>query len=123
VLFDNKTLRLVEVIRGAECMVSSAEIVAALGPLAEKVKISKARAAYDEFEMVEDQDAPVAGATTKSFMGRINVKAVLAVVAVGALTVGSFFAGEHKGFEGILPPPTHYLKPAFQAGAGSRSRT
>jgi hypothetical protein len=82
-------------------MVSSAEIVDALGPLAETVKISKARAAYDKFEMVDDQDAPVAGAATK-FTGRINVKAVLAVVAVGALTVGSFFAGEHhralKGF-------------------------
>jgi hypothetical protein len=69
VLFDNKTLRLVEVIRGAECMVSSAEIVAALGPLAEKVKISKARAAYDEFEMVEDQDAPVAGSNNEVIHG------------------------------------------------------
>jgi hypothetical protein len=89
-----ETLQLVEVIIGAKCALSRGKIVDALGPLAEKVKISKARAAYDNFEMVEDQGAPVAGATME-FTVRINVKAVLAVVAIVALAVGSFFAGEH----------------------------
>ncbi len=71
--FDPKTLRLVEVIKGAESTVPTAEIVNALGSLAKRVKISKARAAYDRFEMVEEQDSPILAATTKS-TGRINVK-------------------------------------------------
>jgi hypothetical protein len=50
-----KDLQLAEVIVGQRCTVSKAEIVSALGSLAGKVKISRARAACDKFEMVEDQ--------------------------------------------------------------------
>jgi hypothetical protein len=48
-------LRLVEVIIGQKCSLSTAKIVQALGSLAKEVKISKARAAYDKFKMVEDE--------------------------------------------------------------------
>jgi hypothetical protein len=51
--FDEK-LRLVEVIIGARCKVPQNEITQALGALAGKVKIIKARAAYNKFGMVED---------------------------------------------------------------------
>jgi hypothetical protein len=50
--FDDK-LELVEVIRGAKCMLSESAITRALGPLAEHVKVTKARASYEKFEMLE----------------------------------------------------------------------
>jgi Protein of unknown function (DUF2971) len=53
-----ESLRLAEVVIGQNCQVSKAQIVSALGPLAGEVKISKARAAYDRFEMVEDEEGP-----------------------------------------------------------------
>jgi hypothetical protein len=56
VLFDENALRLVEVIIGAKSYVKKTEIVDALGPLAKQVTIRKARAAYDEFEMTEDEE-------------------------------------------------------------------
>ncbi|MFZ1168656.1 MAG: DUF2971 domain-containing protein, partial [Candidatus Sulfotelmatobacter sp.] len=49
-----ETLRLKDVIIGQRCVVSKGQILSALGPLAAEVKISKVRAAYDKFEMVED---------------------------------------------------------------------
>jgi hypothetical protein len=49
---------LTEVIIGQKCSLSKAEIVLALGSLAGEVKINKARAAYDKFEMVEDEQGP-----------------------------------------------------------------
>jgi hypothetical protein len=52
--FDEK-LRIVEVIIGARCKVPLSEIEKALGAAASQVKIIKARAAYDKFEMVEDK--------------------------------------------------------------------
>ena len=51
--FDEK-LRLVEVIMGARCKLPQTTITDALGSLAGEVKIMKARAAYNRFEMVED---------------------------------------------------------------------
>jgi hypothetical protein len=51
--FDEK-LQLVEVILGARSKVTEDSINGALGVLAAKVKIIKARAAYDRFEMVEE---------------------------------------------------------------------
>jgi hypothetical protein len=51
--FDEK-LRIVEVIIGAKCKVTRGEITEALGTSAKDVKIIKARAAYDRFQMVED---------------------------------------------------------------------
>jgi hypothetical protein len=51
----NEKLRIVEVIIGARCRVPLSEIEKALGPAASQVKIMKARAAYDRFEMVEDK--------------------------------------------------------------------
>jgi hypothetical protein len=53
-----ETMRLTEVIIGQRCAVSKAQIHSALGELAGEVKISKARAAYDKFEMVEDEQGP-----------------------------------------------------------------
>jgi len=50
-----ESLRLTEVIIGQKCSLSKAEIVMALGSLAGEVKIKKARAAYNKFEMVEDE--------------------------------------------------------------------
>jgi hypothetical protein len=50
-----ENMRLTEVIIGQKCSLSKAEIVLALGSLAREVKINKARAAYDKFEMVEDE--------------------------------------------------------------------
>jgi hypothetical protein len=52
--FDAK-LHLEEVIIGARCMLTRAEITRALGTLASEVKVIKARAAYDGFRMVEDE--------------------------------------------------------------------
>jgi hypothetical protein len=52
--FDEK-LRIVEVIIGASCTLPRSEITPALGASASEVKIIKARAAYDRFEMVEDE--------------------------------------------------------------------
>jgi hypothetical protein len=49
---------LVEVVIGQKCEVSRAQITSALRSLAGEVKISKARAAYDKFEMVEDDEEP-----------------------------------------------------------------
>jgi hypothetical protein len=51
-----ESLRLTEVVIGQNCQLSKAQIVSALGSLAEEVNISKARAAYDKFEMVEDEE-------------------------------------------------------------------
>jgi Protein of unknown function (DUF2971) len=51
-----ETMRLTEVIIGQKCKVLKSQIVSALGLLASDVKISKARAAYDKFEMVEDEE-------------------------------------------------------------------
>jgi hypothetical protein len=56
--FDEDKLRLTDVIIGQQCPLSRDEIVEALGSLAGEVKISKARAAYDRFEMVEDEQGP-----------------------------------------------------------------
>jgi hypothetical protein len=55
--FDEKRLRLVEVIIGARCTLKRAAIISALGTLANKVKVIKARAAYDGFRMIEDDHA------------------------------------------------------------------
>jgi hypothetical protein len=52
-----ENMRLTEVIIGQRSSLSKAEIASALGGLAVEVRISKARAAYDKFEMVEDEDA------------------------------------------------------------------
>jgi len=52
--FDEK-MRLTEVIIGQRCPLSKNEVISALGVLAADVKIIKARAAYDRFEMVEDE--------------------------------------------------------------------
>lgn len=52
--FDEK-LRIVEVIIGATCTLPRSEITQALAASASEVKIIKARAAYDRFEMVEDE--------------------------------------------------------------------
>lgn len=51
--FDEK-LRIVEVIIGAKCKVPRSEIEKALGLVANEVKVVQARAAYDRFEMLED---------------------------------------------------------------------
>jgi hypothetical protein len=53
-----RPLRLKEVIIGQRCAVSKGRILSVLGPLLGEVKISKARAAYDKFEMVEDEEGP-----------------------------------------------------------------
>ena len=50
-------MRLVEVIIGASCTLTRAAITRALGTLASEVKITRARAAYDGFRMVEDERA------------------------------------------------------------------
>ena len=52
--FSDK-LKLVEVILGARCDKTKAEVVEAIGPEADDVKIIKARAAYDRFQMVVDE--------------------------------------------------------------------
>jgi hypothetical protein len=49
-------LRLIEVIIGAKCTLSIAAIARALSSFTSQVKIKKARAAYDKFEMVEDSE-------------------------------------------------------------------
>jgi hypothetical protein len=51
-----ENLRLIEVIVGAKSALSKAIIKQELGSLAEGVNISKARAAYNKFEMVEDEE-------------------------------------------------------------------
>jgi hypothetical protein len=73
---------------GERCALSKQKIADALGPLAGKVKISKARAAYDKFEMVEDQDAPIKESADQ-LRAQINARVLLAVVGVGALIAGS----------------------------------
>jgi hypothetical protein len=52
--FDKK-LQLKEVIVGVRCPFSRADIDEALGSLAGEVAVTKARAAYDKFEMVQDE--------------------------------------------------------------------
>jgi Protein of unknown function (DUF2971) len=54
VKFSDK-LKLVEVILGARCDTTRAQIVEAVGPTASEIKIIRARAAYDRFQMVEDE--------------------------------------------------------------------
>ena len=51
--FDEK-LQLVEVIIGAKCSLPRRAVERALGSLASKIKIKRARAAYDGFKMTED---------------------------------------------------------------------
>jgi hypothetical protein len=53
-----KDLQLAEVIVGQKSAVSKADVLEVLGSLAGTVKIKKARAAYDKFEMVEDEGGP-----------------------------------------------------------------
>jgi len=53
-----QSLRLVEVVIGQKCELSKAQITSALRSLAGEAKVSKARAAYDKFEMVEDEEEP-----------------------------------------------------------------
>jgi DUF2971 family protein len=53
-----ETMRLTEVIIGQRCTIPKAEILSALGPLVGEVKVTKARAAYNRFEMVEDKKTP-----------------------------------------------------------------
>ena len=48
-------LSLVHVIVGARCTLSKAAVTHALGSMADGVKVTKARGAYDRFEMVEDE--------------------------------------------------------------------
>jgi Protein of unknown function (DUF2971) len=55
--FSDK-LKLVEVIFGARCDTTRAEVIEAIGPAAGEVKMIKARAAYDRFQMVEDEAGP-----------------------------------------------------------------
>jgi DUF2971 family protein len=55
--FDGK-LQLVEVIIGAKCSLPRSAIERALGSLVSKIKIRKARAAYNGFKMTEDKDSP-----------------------------------------------------------------
>jgi hypothetical protein len=50
-------LQLVEVIIGTESKLSAGEITSVLGSMADQVTVKKARAAHDEFEMVEDDQA------------------------------------------------------------------
>ena len=52
--FD-ETIRLVEVIIGAKSTIPKSTITGALGALATEVKVTKARAAYDKFEIVGDE--------------------------------------------------------------------
>jgi hypothetical protein len=53
-----ENMRLTDVIVGQRCQVPKVEILSALGPLVGEVKIIKARAAYNKFEMVEDEEGP-----------------------------------------------------------------
>jgi hypothetical protein len=48
-------LKLLKVIAGAKCSLSQRQIIRALGPLAENVTVIKARAAFKEFQIVEDR--------------------------------------------------------------------
>ena len=48
-------LQIAEVVIGARCTVQPSEIMSALGPTTNEVKIITARAAFDKFEMIEDQ--------------------------------------------------------------------
>jgi hypothetical protein len=50
-------LQLVEVIVGAESTLPAGEITRALGSLADHVKVKKARAAYNAFQVVEDKSS------------------------------------------------------------------
>jgi hypothetical protein len=50
-----ESMRLAEVIIGQKCALSKAQIASALGSLTGEVKILKARASFDKFEMVEDE--------------------------------------------------------------------
>lgn len=52
-----ENLQLKEVIIGQKCPLMKSQITVVLGSLAGTVKIIKARAAYDKFEMVEDEDS------------------------------------------------------------------
>jgi hypothetical protein len=52
--FD-ETIRLVEIIVGLTCPVTSRTLARALGRHAKEVKFTKARRAYNKFEMVEDE--------------------------------------------------------------------
>jgi hypothetical protein len=51
-----ENLKLLEVILGARSALGKAQILGILGLLTGGVKICKAHAAYDQFEMVEDED-------------------------------------------------------------------
>jgi len=49
------SLRLVEVIAGARCLLSKSKILEAAKPLEKEIKLIKARAGFHRFEIVEDQ--------------------------------------------------------------------
>lgn len=51
----SENLRLAEVTAGERFKWPKSEIIDALGPLAVKVEVKKARASYNKFEMVEDE--------------------------------------------------------------------
>ena len=53
-----ENMRLTDVIVGQRCKVPKVEILSALRPLVGEVTIIKARAAYNKFEMVEDEEGP-----------------------------------------------------------------
>jgi hypothetical protein len=53
-----ENMRLTDVIVGQRCKVPKVEILSALRPLVGEGKIIKARAAYNKFEMVEDEEGP-----------------------------------------------------------------
>jgi hypothetical protein len=49
------SLKLVEVIAGVECVLTKSQILEAVKPLDNEVKLTKARAGFHRFEIVEDQ--------------------------------------------------------------------
>jgi hypothetical protein len=54
--FDDDKIRLVGVIIGARCTLKGSDITRAFGTRFSDVKIRRVRAAYDKFEMVEDEN-------------------------------------------------------------------
>jgi len=54
--FGDDKIRLVEVIVGARCTLKGSDITRAFGTRFSDVKIRRVRAAYDKFEMVEDEN-------------------------------------------------------------------
>jgi hypothetical protein len=54
--FDDDKIRLVEVIIGARCALKASDMTRAFGTRFRGVNIRRVRAAYDKFEMVEDEN-------------------------------------------------------------------